>query len=210
METTGIDRIIARVDAALDGRLSPHRAAHSRSVAAEAERLCRAYGQDPRQGRLAGLAHDLCKQMPLESQWELARRLESILPGYRLETLRAEDPAIADQVVHGPASAALLAEEFGADDPSLLAAVARHSLGDPGMDDLSAILYIADKTEPGRGRDDLLAAPEAPEAPEAATLALLLFAVAAASIRWLESRGLAVARISRDLYNALEMENRRK
>lgn len=203
-DLTDIEAAISAVDAALDERLSAHRAAHSRSVAAEAERLCADHGVDPRRGRLAGLAHDLCKQLPVSVQWEYAARLAAILPGYSLDSLREEESAIADKVVHGPASATMLAEEFGVEDASLLRAVATHSLGEIGMDDLGAILYIADKTEPGRGAEDRLAAPRA------ASLALILFMVSAASIRWLEGRGMAVARRSLDLYNALHMEQTRK
>ena len=41
-------------------------------------------------------------------------------------------------------------ELLGIDDPQILAAIAEHTLGRPGMDKISSIVFIADYIEAGR------------------------------------------------------------
>jgi predicted HD superfamily hydrolase involved in NAD metabolism len=133
--------LCAALEASLAKELSPERAEHSRRVAALAAELCEREGLDPERGRAAGLAHDLCKEMPKGKQRELASFYPEASPGSAL---------MADKVVHGPAAAALLARHFLVSDEDLLEAVAFHTLGKPGMGELSTIVYCADKLEPGR------------------------------------------------------------
>jgi len=53
-------------------------------------------------------------------------------------------------VLHAPLAAAIARESFGVDDPAVLSAIERHTLGAPGMSQLDAIVYLADGLEPGR------------------------------------------------------------
>jgi HD superfamily phosphohydrolase YqeK len=211
-----IAEAISRIDADLDVLLKPGRAAHSRRVAALAEDFCLRFGLDPASGRLAGLAHDLCKALPQEKQWELARAL----PGFSPETLwgRSEnwrEDQLApdqdkeserrirlfwDQIVHGPAASTLLRERYGVLDPAILEAVALHSTGAPGMGALSALLFVADKEEPFRNHRTT-----APET-ESMSLDRLLFRTLETSIEWLRNRRLAIAHTTLDLYNSLRTE----
>lgn len=53
-------------------------------------------------------------------------------------------------VLHARLGAQLAREEFGVDDPAVLQAIERHTLGAAAMTRLDAIVYLADGLEPGR------------------------------------------------------------
>lgn len=170
--------------------LSEERANHSRRVAVLAAELCSREGIDPERGRIAGLAHDLCKEMPKKAQRELA----AYYPGARSSSL------MADKVVHGPAAAALLSREYALADQELLEAIALHTVGKPGMSVLAAILYCSDKLEPGRVRLSAdyrmrcLALP----------IEAMLLSVVEGSIGWMRSQGRDVAPETLILYSSLQ------
>jgi predicted HD superfamily hydrolase involved in NAD metabolism len=185
------------LDGRLDAMLSPGRAAHSRRVAALTASICEREGIDPAQGKAAGLAHDMCKEMPRKSQRDLA----AAYPGAADGASRSIEGSIllADKVMHGPAAAAMLAKEYGVSDEAFLEAIALHTVGKPGMSGLSVILYCADKLEPGRERHDsefrnrcLAMRPDA-----------MLLAVVAGVIEWLRSKDRAVAPETLVLYDTL-------
>ena len=53
-------------------------------------------------------------------------------------------------MLHAPLAAALAEEAFGVTDPQVLSAIAKHTLADPEMSPLDAVVYLADSLEPGR------------------------------------------------------------
>jgi predicted HD superfamily hydrolase involved in NAD metabolism len=170
----------ALLDARLDLMLSADRAGHSRRVAGLAGRLCARNGLDPLRGEAAGLAHDLCKELPLGEQ----RALAAAYPG-----TRPSSELIRDKIIHGPAAAALLARDYGMADGEILEALALHTVGRPGMRLLSVLLYCADKLEPGR---DGASGAERMRLLELEPLEMLRGTVAG-TIAWLRARGRAVA-----------------
>jgi predicted HD superfamily hydrolase involved in NAD metabolism len=180
----------ALLDARLPTMLSPARVGHSRRVAALAAELCAREGLDPAAGRAAGLAHDLCKELPAKKVAALA---ELYPPSRSVSAL------MADKVAHGPAAAALVAREYGVADREFLEAVALHTIGDPSMGRLAAIVYCADKLEPGRERIDedyrrrCLALP----------IEALLLEVVRGSVEWMRAKGKAVAPETLVLYSSL-------
>ncbi len=185
----------------LEGRLeellSSARAAHSRRVAELAASLCAREGLDPWRGRAAGLAHDLCKELPRKAQRELAASYPDFLPGLLLTSA-----LMGDKVIHGPAAAALIARDYALEDAELLEALALHTVGRPGMGRLSTILYCADKLEPGRegkpgeDREAILRLP----------LDGMLLAVVGSALSWLRSQGKVVAPETLILYSSLLRE----
>jgi predicted HD superfamily hydrolase involved in NAD metabolism len=185
------------LDPLLDSLISPERAAHSRRVAELAAALCAREGLDPGQGRAAGLAHDMCKQLPRKVQRELAASYPDVVPGAVLT-----DALMSDKVVHGPAAAVLLARDHGVEDAGFLEAVALHTLGKPGMGALQTILYCADKLEPGRER------PSDAERRRCLALPLeeMLLAVVEGVIGWMRGQGRAVAPETLILYSTLVRE----
>jgi len=185
------------LDSRLEEFLSSERSAHSRRVADLAEGLCSREGLDPCRGRAAGLAHDMCKEMPRKAQRELA----ALYSGSHAKGA-SSSVLMADKVVHGPAAAGLLARDFAVDDPELLEAIALHTVGRPGMKGLSIILYCADKLEPGRERQGQGYASGSLALP----LDAMLRAVVEGVIEWMRRRGRAIAPETLILYSTLVRE----
>lgn len=125
----------------LTERMPPGRYRHCLSVAGVARRLAEQYGVDTRQAELAGLVHDYARDRPAE---ELRRLAET----HNLVTHPVE--LCAPVLLHAPVGAWLVERELGIDDPAVLQAIRRHTVGAPGMSDLDKILFLADAIEPGR------------------------------------------------------------
>lgn len=94
-------------------------------------------GADPETERwaAAGFLHDALRDAPPDE--------------LRDEVSGADERALPDPLLHGPAAAARLRRE-GVDDDELLEAVAHHTLGHPGFRALGRALYCADFLDPGR------------------------------------------------------------
>jgi predicted HD superfamily hydrolase involved in NAD metabolism len=185
------------LDRRLDSLLSPPRAAHSRRVAELAASLCEREGLDPEMGRVAGLAHDMCKEMPRKAQRELAALYPD--PG----PIPADRSALmADKIVHGPAASAMLVRDYALTDEAILEAVALHTLGKPGMRILTTILYCADKLEPGREELD----DEFRRRCLALPLEGMLLRVVEGVIAWMRSRGRELAPETLILYSSLAVK----
>jgi predicted HD superfamily hydrolase involved in NAD metabolism len=133
-------RLAARACAhLLREHLGRGRARHCRRTAALASRLARRFGVDPYQAWLAGLAHDLARELPEAELLRLAA-----LDGAPLRDWERQRPVL----LHGRAAAVLLGAAAGA---AVREAVADHVTGRPGMSALARVVYVADFLEPGRG-----------------------------------------------------------
>jgi nicotinate-nucleotide adenylyltransferase len=129
-------RAIARL---LRKHLGGRRARHCRRTAALASRLARRFAVDPGQAYLAGLAHDLARELPEDELLRLAAA-----DGAALQAWERQRPVL----LHGKAAAALLGAAVSAE---VREAVAEHVTGRPGMSTLARVVYVADFLEPGRG-----------------------------------------------------------
>jgi predicted HD superfamily hydrolase involved in NAD metabolism len=184
--------ILPILDRRLQALLSTERVAHSRGVAKLAAELCSRNGIPREKGMAAGLAHDICKELSRAEQKQLAQRWPGMQPGSSL---------MAGQLLHGPAAAAMLRQEFAYEEDDVLEAIALHTVGRPGMGPLAAIVYCADKMELGRShvtdafRDRCLRLP----------IEGMLRLVVSDVISWLESRGKVVAPETLGLYNCLNI-----
>ncbi|MDR1788623.1 MAG: nicotinate (nicotinamide) nucleotide adenylyltransferase [Treponema sp.] len=125
--------------------LSAKRFLHSRNTALLCAELCAAAGLAPARGYLAGIAHDICKGLPLSEQEALAKR-DAAEEGERLSSLERTHSSL----LHARAAAALLRERFGVRDDGLLAALRSHTICAAEMSPLAMIVYTADKVEPAR------------------------------------------------------------
>ena len=122
--------------------LSVQRYKHSVRVAELSEKMCGIYGiEGARLGYLAGIAHDICKEMDNENLIVYSMR-----DGNPISVLEAEHPSL----LHGRAAAVMLKEKFGVTNDDVLEAVANHTFGKRGCSRLAKILFAADKIEPGR------------------------------------------------------------
>lgn len=114
---------------------------HSVRVAEMCARLCRYYNLDETLGYLAGIGHDMCKDMADDELLMLAAK-----DGEKILDFDRKKPSL----LHGRAAAVMMKDKFGIKDKSVLEAVANHTSGKVGMCDLTKCLFLADKIEPGR------------------------------------------------------------
>lgn len=121
--------------------LSEERFKHTLSVADWAEKLAGHHGLDPVKTRCAALAHDLAKEIPIKDQLSLARHWN---------LLRYPEDEQTPHILHGYLAAYWLEHFYKVDDQDLLAAIANHTLGRPGMSRFEMLIYSADMTEPKR------------------------------------------------------------
>ncbi|QYO65137.1 bis(5'-nucleosyl)-tetraphosphatase (symmetrical) YqeK [Leptolyngbya sp. 7M] len=118
------------------------RVEHVLRVEQMAAELARRHGVEVSKATQAGLMHDLAKNFKPQVLLEIARS-EALIT----------DPVdeLNPHLLHADVSAVVARDEFGIRDPEVLTAIANHTLGRPGMDPLSCVVFLADSLEPGRG-----------------------------------------------------------
>lgn len=121
--------------------LSEKRFVHTVNVAEEARRLALIWGIDADKAYLAGLIHDIAKELPRDETKSL------LLRAVIAEKTEIDMPSVA---VHGFLASYIAREKFGVIDEDVLAAARYHTTGRVGMTQLEKIIYIADFTERGR------------------------------------------------------------
>ncbi|MEB3358767.1 MAG: bis(5'-nucleosyl)-tetraphosphatase (symmetrical) YqeK [Synechococcales bacterium] len=120
---------------------------HILRVEEMASDLAQRHGVSAVRAAQAGLMHDLAKNFK-------PTRLLAIAQAENL----ALDPILESNphLLHADVSAIVARDEFQVTDADILAAIANHTLGKPGMDALSCIVFLADSLEPGRGNTPTL------------------------------------------------------
>ena len=127
-------------------KLSKKRAQHSFNVADAAVRLARLYGEDEGKAYIAGLLHDVCKEMPQADQLALVNKCD----------LDVDDiEKSAPPLFHAVAGAVYVKEILGINDPEIVKAIRYHTVGCGNMDKLSQIIYIADLISEDRDYKDV-------------------------------------------------------
>lgn len=116
------------------------RFAHIERVAALARDIALANGLDADKAYLAGILHDVARDM---SDAELLR----------LAPPESEQDLKHPLSLHGRAARTVL-ERWGVTDPDILDAVEEHTTGPREGRPLSVCVYVADVSEPGRGVND--------------------------------------------------------
>ncbi len=121
--------------------LSEKRFVHTVNVAEEAKRLAAIWGADTDRAYLAGMIHDIAKEVPKDMALETLAEY-----GYNPDETEKQN----SELLHGKLAAYIAEDMFGIDDSEVLSAVAYHTTGRPEMSLLEKIIYVADFTEPGR------------------------------------------------------------
>lgn len=135
------EQLIEKIRKYAKSVLKEKRFEHSVRVAETAAFMCGLFGYDKDIGYLAGLAHDICKNMEDSEILFLASE-----DGKSISEIEKNKPSL----LHGRAAAVLLQEKFSVKNPDVIQAVANHTLGGLGLCLLAKIIYVADKVEPGR------------------------------------------------------------
>jgi predicted HD superfamily hydrolase involved in NAD metabolism len=130
----------AQAEALIEQRLSPRRRDHAHRVSAEAVRLAERFGAAVDKAEIAGLLHDLCREVSDDDMLAAAERY-----GIPVGPVEARRPK---KILHGPVAAAELAGRGV--DADVCRAIALHTVGDAGMTVLDKVLYLADYCEPSR------------------------------------------------------------
>ena len=140
LQFSTIDR--EQVLAWLAANVPPQRIKHILGVEQMAIDLASHYQIDTRKAAIAGLMHDLAKYFKPQKLLEMAQ-----IAGVEIDPVSAATP----HLLHADVSAIVARDTFKVTDTEVLDAIANHTLGRPGMNELSCIVFLADTLEPGRG-----------------------------------------------------------
>jgi predicted HD superfamily hydrolase involved in NAD metabolism len=135
------DALLEVADAFARKRLSQKRYGHTLRVADTAEHLAQIHGLHPARVRLAALLHDAARETEPEEFLWLAEEWDLSV---------GEPERQSPKLLHAPVAAELAQRELGVEDEEVLAAIRAHTVGEPGMEPLALVLYVADKIEPAR------------------------------------------------------------
>ena len=131
----------SRAAALAEASLSRPRLTHSREVARLASELCDRFHADEEKGYIAGIAHDLARELDPAEMLLLAER-----DGLPVRDYERANPLL----LHGRAAAAILTKHTGYEDAEALQAIRDHVTGRCSMGLLSKIVFSADFLEPTR------------------------------------------------------------
>ena len=120
---------------------------HTKGVMYTAGCLAMAYGYDMQKAMLAGLLHDCAKCIPNNEKLDLCEKNEILVT-----SVERENPYL----LHAKLGALLAKTEYDVTDPHILHAIKVHTTGEPDMNVLDKIIYIADYIEPNRNKAENL------------------------------------------------------
>jgi predicted HD superfamily hydrolase involved in NAD metabolism len=119
--------------------------AHIDRVVAEAAMIAERQAVAPELVALAAQGHDVARARPPDELLRLAT--DFALP---LTDVDRKEPIL----LHGPVGAELLTREYGVDDGTALRAARYHTTAFANMDVIERIVFVADKVEPNKRRND--------------------------------------------------------
>ena len=123
--------------------LSARRFKHSVGVADTAAALAEKYGGNADEARLAGILHDITKELSPEEHMKLVRKYNITLD---------EDEKDSPKLWHAITAPPFISDRCGVSD-AIADAVRYHTTGRAGMSLLEKIIYLADYMEPSRDFD---------------------------------------------------------
>ena len=127
----------------LEIALDKPRYEHTLGVMYTAGCMAMAHGYDIQKAMLAGLLHDCAKCMTHEERLLLCETHDVEVTPSELEN---------KALLHAKAGAILANIEYDIADMDVLHAITVHTTGEPNMNMLDKIIYIADYIEPGRDK----------------------------------------------------------
>ncbi len=139
------DNLIFNIKQYLEAELSTSRYLHTIRVVDTAVEIARLYNVDVIQVKVAAMLHDITKEKPVEWQKKI------------LEENEATDQYLLTVVpiMHAYTGSVFAKSKFGIDDEVVLDAIKYHTIGNPAMDDVAKVVYIADYIEPSRVQENV-------------------------------------------------------
>ena len=139
-------KVIGKYKEYLRNHLSKKRYNHCLNVANSAITLSKKYGADVDKAYVAGLLHDVAKEMPVEDQLRLVNSSD-------LDVSDVEKDAVA--LYHAVAGAEIIQSVFDIHDPEIIHAIRYHTVACKNMPKLSQIIYLADLISDDRDYKDV-------------------------------------------------------
>lgn len=127
-------------------KLSDYRRIHSLNVSAEAVRLAAKYGADEEKAEIAGLLHDITKEMDHETQLKIIEN-----GGIMLSAVEKASP----QLYHAMSASVYVRDHFGIEDEDICRAIRYHTTARANMSLLEKVIFLADFTSADRKFDDI-------------------------------------------------------
>ena len=129
------------IEKQLKKELDKERFTHTMGVMYTAAALAMAHGADMNQALYAGLLHDCAKCIPNEEKLSLCEKYQ-----ISISDAKRKSPSL----LHAKLGAYFAKSIYGIEDEVILHAIKVHTTGEPGMNLLDKIIYIADYIEPNR------------------------------------------------------------
>ena len=134
------EELVEKVKVDLKNEMSERRLNHSISVMEKAVELARIHGESEDDAAIAGIMHDIAKEISFEDSLEIAKN-----NGIEIDEIEL----INHKLIHGKIGAYLAKERYGVAE-KIQKAIEYHTETNPEMDRLAKIIFIADKTEDTR------------------------------------------------------------
>ena len=138
MELEEIEKIV-------QSRLSEKRFYHSKCVMERCEEIALKFGIDVDTAKKVGIAHDVAKELTPEEKLEYCKN-----NNIEIDEMEEKNTTL----LHAKIGADIAKKEFGFNN-SMCLAIKSHTTGLPGMDMLSKILFISDRTSQDRELPDI-------------------------------------------------------
>ena len=132
---------IAEYNKIIKSMMSENRYNHCVNVSKEAVKLAKRYGGDEEKAAVAGILHDITKEMPKEEQLQIMHD-----SGIILDDIQKNAP----KLWHGISGSVYIKKHFGIEDEDILNAICYHTTGRAGMSLLEKIIFVADFTSEER------------------------------------------------------------
>lgn len=118
---------------------------HSLCVSKEAKRLAEKYGANPQKAEIAGMLHDICKEIPENEQLKIIADFDIIMNNVEKSTQR---------LYHAISGSVYLKNVVKIGDEEIIGAVRWHTSGRKGMTLLEKVIFTADFTSDDRDYPD--------------------------------------------------------
>lgn len=139
------EELIEKIKGDLKQELSERRYVHSVSVMKKAIELAQIYDENVDEAALAGLTHDIAKEIPEEESFRIAN--ENNIEFDEIERMNTK-------LLHGKIGAFIAKERYGVND-RIVNAIRLHTVTSPDMDMLAKIVFVADKVEDTRTAEQI-------------------------------------------------------
>lgn len=136
--------LIEKIKENLRENLSEKRYKHSVGVMEMAGELAQLYGADVETAKLAGLLHDIAKEMSSEDKLKYVEENNILIN----EVERINTP-----ILHGKIGADVAKKKYGVSE-QIQKAIELHTTTSPDMDIIAKIVYVSDKVELNRKSED--------------------------------------------------------